>query len=252
MHLSSSQINLYCQCSLKYRFQYIDGLSKPFKASALVFGSAIHSAISWFHQNQLAGRPVSLEKFQAIFTADWYAQKVESEIRFREGETEMSQLLLGKEILSLYFHQPRQSVTGTEIPFTVPLVHPETGEPLGLNLEGYIDLLEERDTIVEFKTSLRAMDLKDVSLQLTAYSYAFEMLHQRRPQRIQVVNFLKTKRPRILCLEVKKANIDHLRFFHMAKAVLNGIRSGVFFPRQSFWCDGCEFAGPCQTWQAAA
>ena len=55
-HLSASQMNLYFQCSLKYKFQYLDKLPKPFKASGLVFGSAIHLAISWVHKNQI-GRP---------------------------------------------------------------------------------------------------------------------------------------------------------------------------------------------------
>jgi len=247
-HLSSSQINLYMQCSLKYRFQYIDGLPKLFKASGLVFGSAIHSAISWFHKNQMAGRNVPLEKLYSIFTADWYGQTVESEIRYREGETETSQVFLGKEILNLYYHEPSKRVAGTEIPFTVPLVSPINGEHLGINLEGYIDLIEENDTIVEFKTSIKTMDLKELNLQLTAYSYAYEMLYQKRPKNLRVVNFLKLKKPKMLSLEVKPACIDHQRFFHLAKEALKGIRSGVFFPRQSWWCNGCVYAGPCRVW----
>lgn len=248
-HLSSSQINLYSQCSLKYKFQYIDALPKPFKASGLVFGSAVHSAISWFHKNLMAGRQVTLQKLQSIFAADWYGQKVESEVRYREGETEESQILLGKEILGLYYHQPRTKVKGTEIPFTVPLVCPGNGDRLDINLEGYIDLLEENDTIVEFKTSVKTMDLKDVNLQLTAYSYAHEMLYGRRPRLLRVVNFLKLKKPKMLSLDAKPASIDHQRFFHLAKEVLKGIRSGVFFPRPSFWCNGCEYEEPCRAWQ---
>lgn len=250
-HLSASQMNLYFQCSLKYKFQYIDKLPKPFKASGLVFGSAIHSAISWFHKSQMAGRQVTLEKLYSIFTADWYGQKVESEIRYKESETETSLILLGREMLGLYFHQPRKQVKGTEIPFTVPLVSPGNGDHLGINLEGYIDLLEENDTIVEFKTSVKTMDLKDVNLQLTAYSYAYEMLYQKRPKSLKVVNFLKLKKPKMLSLEVKTASIDHSRFFHLAKEALKGIRSGVFFPRASFWCNGCEYTEPCRAWQGA-
>ena len=250
-HLSSSQMNLYFQCSLKYKFQYIDRLPKPFKASGLVFGSAIHSAISWFHKKQLTGRNAPLEKLYAIFTADWYGQKVESVIRYKEGETETAHLLLGREMLNLYYHQPRKQVKGTEIPFTVPLVHPGNGENLGINLEGFIDLLEENDSIVEFKTSVKTMDLKDVNLQLTAYSYAYEMLYGKRPRNLRVVNFLKLKKPKMLSLEAKQGTVDHQRFFCLAKEALKGIRSGVFFPRQSWWCDGCEYAEPCRGWKGA-
>lgn len=246
-HLSASQMNLYFQCSLKYKFQYVDGLPKPFKSSSLVFGSAIHSAISWFHKNQLAGRDVPLQKLYAIFTADWYGQKVESDIRYRETETDL--ILLGKEMLNLYYHQPRNKVKGTEIPFTVPLVSPGNGDRLDINLEGYIDLLEEDGTIVEFKTSVKTMDLKDVNLQLTAYSYAYEMLHGKRPKSLRVVNFLKLKKPKMLSLEVKDGSIDHSRFFHLAKEVLKGIRTAVFFPRPGWWCSGCEYEDPCRNWQ---
>jgi putative RecB family exonuclease len=247
-HLSASQMNLYFQCSLKYKFQYIQKLAKPFKASGLVFGSAIHSAISWFHKNQLAGRSVTLEKLYSIFAADWYGQKVESVIRFKEAETETACLLLGREILNLYYHQPRKQVKGTEIPFTVPLVNPENREHLGINLEGFIDLLEENDCIVEFKTSVRTMDLKDVNLQLTAYSYAYEMLYGKRPKNMRVVNFLKLKKPKMLSLEVKNGSVNHQRFFQLAKEALKGIRSGVFFPRHSWWCEGCEYVEPCRGW----
>ena len=103
-HLSASQMNLYFQCGLKYKFQYVDRLPKPWKASGLVFGSAMQSAISWFHKNELAGRSVPMEKLYSIFNADWYSQKVESVIRFKENETETAHLLLGRELLNLYYH----------------------------------------------------------------------------------------------------------------------------------------------------
>lgn len=245
-HLSSSQISLYLQCSLKYKFQYVDQIPKTFKASGLVFGSAIHAALAWFHKTQLAGREVTLERLYRVFEADWYGQRVESEVRYKSGETETSLLLLGKEILGLYFKNPRQGVKGTEIPFTVPLSNPASGEDLGINLEGFIDLIEDGDTITEFKTSVKAMDIKDVGMQLTAYSYAYEFLHQRPPKLLKLVNFIKTKKPRMLSLEMREG--DHQRFFHLAREVFRGIQAGIFFPRQSFLCSGCEYVKYCVAW----
>ena len=66
-----------------------------------------------------------------------------------------------------------------------------------MDLDGFIDLIEENDTIVEFKTSNQTMDQKtiDDNLQLTVYSFAYEMLHKRPPQLLKVVNFVKTKKP---------------------------------------------------------
>lgn len=246
-HLSSSQINLYSQCSLKYKFQYVDQLPKPFKASGLVFGSAIHATLSWFHHELLAGRQPPLEQVNRVFEADWYGQTVESEIRYKENETATSLMLLGRGMLALYYQEPHHRVEGTELPFTVPLIDPVTGESLGINLEGFIDLLEKPDTIVEFKTSIKVMDIKDVTVQLSAYSYAYEFLHERLPKLFKVVSFLKTKRPRIHVQETRKC--DHQRFFNLAKKVFEGIQAQIFFPRQSFMCAGCEYTEPCQAWE---
>jgi putative RecB family exonuclease len=246
-HLSSSQINLYLQCSLKYKFQYVDQLPKPFKASGLVFGSAIHAVLGWFHKEGLNGRTPSLDQLYRIFEADWYGQTVESEIRYKQEESEASLMILGKGIIGLYYREPLDGVHGIEIPFTVPLLSPITGEALGINLEGFIDLLKEDGTIVEFKTSFKAMDLKDLMVQLSACGYAYWILHRRPPRLFKVVNFIKTKRPRMLVLEASQC--DHGRFFFLAKQVWAGIRAQVFFPRQSFMCSGCEYAEPCRTWQ---
>jgi putative RecB family exonuclease len=47
--LSISQIQSYLLCPLKYRFQYVDRIPKPWRAASLSFGSSVHSAIEWFH-----------------------------------------------------------------------------------------------------------------------------------------------------------------------------------------------------------
>ncbi len=249
-YLSSSRINLYLNCSLKYKFNYIDKLPKPFKSSALIFGSAIHSAISWLHKEEMNGNGVTLEKLYKIFDADWYVQKYDDEIRFKDGEMEMNLLSQGRQILDLYFNSPIKEVKGSEVPFTVPLKDPANGKHLGLNLEGFFDLIEEGDTIVEFKTSAQTMYQGDVDnhLQLSAYSYAYERLYGRPPKLLKIINFTKHKKPKMLVFETWRDEADHKRFFSLASQVLEGIKNQVFFPRQNFMCRDCEYAGPCRDW----
>lgn len=249
-HLSASQINLYLQCSLKYRFQYIDKLPRPFKPSGLVFGSVIHSTLDWFNKERIRGNAFSMEKLLKIFEADWFSQKVETEIRYKNGETENGLLAIGKQILNQYFHSDQKMPVDAEIPFSLPLVDPMTGEVLGLNVKGIMDLIEKDHVLVEFKTSARTINQQDLqgSLQLTCYSYAYEMLFQKVPRLIKVVNFVKTRAPKMLVLEAKREKKDSQRFFHMAKEVLRGIYSEIFFPRPSFMCKGCEYEVPCKVW----
>lgn len=252
-HLSSSQMNLYLQCSLKYKFQYIDGIPKPFKSSGLAFGSAIHSALSWFHKARMNGREISLEDFYRIFNADWYSQNVDTDIHYKNGEEEIKLVVMAKEMLALYFHQPHKDAIGSEVPFTIPLINPSNSERFKVDLEGYIDLIEEDDTIVEFKTSNQTMDQKtiDDNLQLTVYSYAYEMLYQKSPKLLKVVDFVKTKKPKIVVLKTRRNKNDYQRLYCLASQVLKGIQFQIFYPRPSFWCKDCEYGNYCNSWGTA-
>jgi putative RecB family exonuclease len=250
-HLSNSQINLYLLCSQKYKFQYIEKLPKPFKASALAFGSALHSALSWLHKDRMNGSHATLDRLYRIFDADWYSQRVDADVRFKEGEDDMKLALMGKEMLSLYFKEPPKKLKGTEVPFIVPLVNPSNGEILDVKLEGFFDLVEADDTIVEFKTSAQVLSLSDIdaSMQLTAYGYAFEHLHGRMPKGFKLVNFVKNKKIRMEVTETTRGKSDLVGFFTVAEQVLKGIRSGVYIPHTGYWCKDCEYRAQCPIWK---
>lgn len=250
-HLSSSQINLYLQCSLKYKFQYIDGIPRPFKPSGLALGSVIHSTISWFHKERMNGNGVTLERLYRILNADWYSQKVDTDLRFKEGEEELKVVVMAKEFLALYFQNPLTEVKGSEVPFTIPLINPLNGQGLGISLEGIFDVIEKDNSVVEFKTSGQTMDAKEVNeyLQLTIYSYAYEMLYQKPPKILRLIDFVKTKKPKMITFETQRSKADYQRLFYLASEVLKGIRSGIFFPRTSFFCKDCEYEVPCRKWQ---
>jgi len=250
-HISCSQMNLYLNCSLKYKFNYIDKLPKPFKSSGLAFGSSLHAALAWLHENRMRGNDVPVDKLYKIYNADWYAQKLNTEISYKDGENEARLSIMAKELLSLYYVKPQVKPKGAEVAFTIPLVNKETGETLDVPLEGFIDLIENDNTITEFKTSAQKMNGDTVNdhLQLTAYSYAYEVLYNRQPTRLKIVDFVKTKKPKIITLQTEVDKLDYQRFFHLASGIIKGIKSGVFFPKKSFMCKDCEFSEPCKSWK---
>jgi hypothetical protein len=250
-HLSCSQMNLYLHCPLKYKFNYIDKLPKPFKSSGLIFGGSLHAALAWLHKKRMNGSDVPVDRLYKIFSADWYAQKIGTSIRYKKDENENRLTIMAKEMLSLYFVRPHAKTVGAEVPFVLPIVNMATGETLDVNIEGFIDLVEEGNTITEFKTSGQTMSDDEVNdhLQLTGYGYAYEMLYRRRPSRLQLVDFVKNKRPKIVVLQTEAKQLDYQRFFYLASKILKGIRSGIFFPRKSFMCKDCEYTGPCKAWR---
>ncbi len=249
-HISVSQINLYLMCPLKYRYQYIDELPRPFKAAELALGSAIHSVIEWWHKEQQQGFIHEWQDVAAIFAADMNAQAVD-EIRFKNGGDLESIIDKGKELLAVYVKEYKGGAPkAVEQSFRVPLVDLETGERLELPMDGYFDLLEEGDVVVELKTAAKVYDLTTLTqhLQLTAYAYAFSWLRKREPS-LRMDILTKTKKPQLHSFVVFRDQNDKVRFFHLAKRVIEGIKARQFYPNAGWQCPNCEYFENCQKWR---
>ena len=75
--LSISQVNAYLGCPLKYRFQYVDKIPRPWRVAAMAFGTSVHAAVEWFHKERMSGGSPELTQVLQVFDADWYAQNME-------------------------------------------------------------------------------------------------------------------------------------------------------------------------------
>jgi putative RecB family exonuclease len=246
--ISVSQITLYLTCPLKYQFQYVDRLPRLTKSSNMAFGAAMHAALEWLHKSLKRGRRPALEEIHRVFEADFRAQE---NISYANGDDPDQLLLKGKELLSLYYHEGELRVRDAEIGFTLPLVHPRTGEKIPVPLKGVIDLVEEDGTISEFKNAKKAFDLETLpdNLQLTAYHYAYEMLFRDRPKDLKLVQFVRTKQPKIETHVTGRDQRDVERFFGIAKQVRRAIEAGIFVPNRGCWmCFDCEYEADCLDW----
>jgi putative RecB family exonuclease len=249
-HISVSQINQYLMCPLKYRFNYIDELPKPFKSVDLAFGSAIHAAAEWWHKHRTNGTGPEWRDTVRIFEADLQAQSFDT-LKFKDGDSFESLLEKGKQLLAVYLKNFKgEAVRAVELPFRVPLYNLETGEFLDLPLDGYIDLIEADDTIVELKTAAKAFDAATLAnhLQLTAYGYAYNCIYRKNPT-FRLDSLIKTKNAKFEQIATKRERSDYVRFFHIAKEVLKGINCGYFCPNQGWMCERCEYSEPCRTWR---
>lgn len=249
-HLSVSQINLYLACPRKYSFAYVEKLEKPFRPPGLALGSAIHSGIEWLHKEILKGRKPELSTLLKYFDTDWYVQKLDN-VRFGSEGEEGELVRKGQDMLKLYYEVADAArIKSAETPFQVPIVNVSTGETLDVPLEGVFDLIEQGDSLVEIKTSGRQMDMLALSqhLQLTAYSHAYRMIYGKAPT-LRVINLIKSKQVRLEELNTERTEEDRIRFFHMAKEVIKGIKAAYFCPHPSWMCAECEYLEPCQRWR---
>jgi putative RecB family exonuclease len=249
-HISVTRINLYRTCSLKYRFQYLDQLPRRGRPAGLVFGSAIHAALAWWHRARLAGDTPALADLLRLFEADWYAQTLDQPLLGADDAPERL-LQTGRQLLAAFTRRPAAPVVAVEAPFEVPLVHPDTGETLPVPLVGVIDLIQAPDTIVEFKTALRRWSPADLPdhLQLSAYAYAYHLLAGRPAADLRLITLVRTRAPWIDEQHTARGAPDAARLFHLSRAVLRGIAAGVFFPNRGCWlCKDCEYVQDCREW----
>ncbi len=247
---SLSQVNAYLACPLKYRFQYVDQIPRPWRVSALAFGISVHAAVEWFHRERMAGRTPDLTETLKVFDADWYAQNLEPLV-FSERESKDSLAEKGRQMLQIY----TESVNGVkpvavERPFELDLADPETGELLDVRLRGVIDLVEEGETLVDLKTAARTLEQGGLErhLQLSTYALAFFLLHGSIP-RLRLDMLLKTTKPRLERHETSRTVEDLGWTARLIQQVALAIQTEHFYPNPSWRCSECEYFAHCQRWR---
>jgi len=248
--ISISQVSAYLGCPLKYRFQYVDKIPRPWRVAAMAFGTSVHAAVEWFHKERLAGRTPALTEVLKVFDADWYAQNVEplvfSERESREGLAEKGRAMLRLYVESTNGVRP----VAVEQSFELDLADPETGEVWDLRLRGIIDLIEEGDVLVDLKTAGRTLESGGLErhLQLSAYALAFLLLQQRMPK-LRLDMLLKTAKPRLERHETTRSVEDLSWTARLIREVSLAIETEHFFPNPSWRCTECEYFAHCQQWR---
>jgi putative RecB family exonuclease len=248
--LSVSQVQTYLGCALKYRFQYVERIPKPWRAAAIAFGSSIHAAVEAFWRGRMDGKACGVDAVLSTFEADWYAQNVEPLV-FSERDSKESLVEKGRTMLRIYVEaadgiQP----SAVEERFALELADPKTGEDLEVTLHGVIDLIEKDGTIVELKTANRALEdgALDRHLQLSTYALAMFLLRGTLPK-LRLDQLLKTKVPRLERYETSRTLEDLTWTGRLLKGVAGAIDAGHFFPNPSWRCSECEYFAHCQAWR---
>jgi putative RecB family exonuclease len=248
--LSVSQVQAYLACPLKYRFQYVDKIEKPWRAAALAFGTSIHAGVEYFHRERLAGRTPELVSVLGVFDADWYAANLEPLV-FSRTDSQESLAEKGRELVRLYVEGVNGELPrAIESPFETDLVDPETGEDLDVRLRGYVDLVEADGTVVDLKTAARTVGPGDLErhLQLSVYALG-AFLRQGAIPKLRLDVLLKTRVPRFERHETSRTLADLSWTAQLVRTVAQAIRSRSFHPNPSWRCSECEFFAHCQVWR---
>ena len=253
-HLSASSIGTYVECSLMYKFSKIDRIPMEKKSDAMEFGSAIHNTLEQYYMEKLIGEKLLLKDVHEIFEKCWKNRAKDNlNIQFTKGHDCKSLLMLGKDLLSVWFQKlpdDNYNIIGIEEAFSFKI------PGIALPFIGAMDLIEEDEAatiiVTDHKTSARAYSASEVdqNQQLTLYQMALKSMgYGNREILLKFDTIIKTKTPRFEQYWTTRSELDEHRLIRKANQVWDGITKQVFIPNDQSWkCKGCSYKSACDNW----
>jgi len=171
-HLSVTQMKTYLRCLLQYFFSYVCDV-KPPANGAMALGRAVHSALEHNYRQKIqTGEDLPLSDLQDVFGSEW--DRAAEDAFFEKSEKPGDLKDQGAGLLDVYHREIAPTVQPVDVERRFLIHVPGVKLPL----LGYIDLIDDRGTIIDHKTSSRnyQQDAVDRDLQLTAYALAYRTL----------------------------------------------------------------------------
>jgi CRISPR/Cas system-associated exonuclease Cas4 (RecB family) len=252
-HLSASAVQSWLRCGRQFEFK-LRKIPPAFTPSSLAFGSSVHAATGAYFDSLARGEGIPpLGLTTAKFTDTWH-RYLDGPIPLLlgSGESEGGLLDLGVKMVEVFHRDvPRfHRLLGAEVPFSVELVHHETGEVLPSEFSGFWDALAQSEDryhqIIEVKTGKRrwSEDKLAWDIQLTAYVYAATLQEMVSPT-VTVLLLLKHKQPSLVTYTPARGDRDFKDLIDLVFHVDAAISAGSFPPIRDWHCNGCQWAGPC-------
>ena len=274
--LSFYQVDAYLTCPLKYRYVHV--MRVPIAPHhALVYGAALHLAVSEFHRRHARGEVMTEEALVAAFEAAWsnegFVSREHEEARLEAGRAALrrfraEQLAPGALVPAYVEREFAFTLDGDRVrgrmdridivPLAdrgAPTGHADAGvagaaaDVIGAAadvVEPVLPLLPERVVITDYKSSdvrdpVRARERAKESLQLTIYAMAWQAQTGRLPDAV-ALQFLESG-------VTGTADVDAARIesgVAAIRAAAAGIRARAFEPSPSYMaCSWCAFRDVC-------
>lgn len=235
--LSSSSIDDYLTCPLKYKLIHITPIN-IISDVQVSYGNAIHGVISDYYKKRLGGKKVSEKEIEESFDIFWdesgFLSKKHEEDRYKHGLKSIKKFYRKAEASAL------------------PIASEKSFKfNLGNNIiKGRYDAIFEEDgkiKIVDFKTTYVVKDQKDAderakkSTQLAIYSLSWFMNHNQLPTETQLYFIEKDLIGRY---SHDEKSLEKTK--DMILKVADGIRKRDFTPQPSLrHCSNCPFKYYC-------
>lgn len=263
LHVSHSQIFTYLNCSLKYRFMYVEARPQERVSIALPFGKSIHASLERQYRVMKENQRweplgVILNYFEHHINLE--LDQTEAPVVYKKETPDRDAVIdMGLGMLEAFHEQADLNgfeVLEVERPLSARL-YTEDGQPTDMKLVGVLDLVlkDESDRIIAVDNKTAAKPYSQATVeddnQLTCYAYLLAANRYVFPTsdvhcRLDVLRKLKT--PKLEFYHTVRTADQRRRFAKLASAVLAAIDQKVFFSQPSWMCSDCAYQNACKAW----
>jgi len=270
---SSSQLDGYTRCPAQYYFRHIKKLPDygPI-SSSLVFDRCLKATIYAgkgyepnpdipFEEQWKPEIVVAVEAFENgmnidkvfVETFKWLCEDIEksSKVEWTDEEEEGLMLEQGSTLLKDFEQQFGEIEAEPLVSMRTEMVDKTTGEIIATNgtpvyLQSTLDLVSKDGVIFKLKTASRSASEIEYDWSLDLQWYVYEQVRNQAPAEIKVVNFVRTKKPKMQVLSAPQPRIS--RTLAICNAVIASINAGAFYPnvKNVYGCSKCGYGSDCE------
>lgn len=248
MIYSYSKLNTFEQCSLKYKYKYIDRIIPEIeKTIETHLGKTVHTTLEWLYTQVIKNKIPTIDEVIAYYSTTWEENYKPEILIIRKELTAKEYFNNGIKFLLEYYtkHYPFDDNT-LELEKRIMINLDELGE---YKLQGFIDRLVhnlEKDEyeIHDYKTAnnLPRQEQIDNDKQLALYSIAIKELFGQEKKVILIWHYLahNTK----ICSQRSNEQLQQLK--EDTISLIKQIESTIEFPaNKTILCDWCEYKNIC-------
>jgi putative RecB family exonuclease len=237
--LSPSQVRCFMDCQVRWWFKY--GLRYPDPLTGnLALGRAVHAALAQnFEQKMQSYEDLPTLGVNALFRQAWAAEREETEFRDDEDPQELARC--GETLILKYLEEVAPTIAPAAVEQHV------TGEIAGIQVQGWIDVLDVHGRILEIKTAGRKPSSISPEHRFQIATYAQLTRGATGNARIDIL--VKTKTPGLVTQRFSITDQDLLATQEIYPMAQMAMRSELYMPnRTSMNCSrrSCSFWRSCE------
>lgn len=270
---SSSQLDAYTRCPASYYFRWVKKLPDygPV-SSSLVFDRCLKATIyagfgyepnpeipleeQWKPEIAVAveARKKGMNSDKVfVETFKWLCEDIETsaKVEWTDEKEEAEMLKQGGTLVTDFSTEFGEIEAEPLVSMRTEMVDKTTGEMVTTNgmpayIHSTLDLVSKEGVIFKLKTSSRSASEIEYDWSLDLQWYAYEQVRNQAPAEIKVVNFVRTKKPKMQVLFAPQPRIS--RTLAICNAVIAAINAGSFYPnaKNVYGCSKCGYSSECE------